>query len=223
MGNKTSKSERSNSVGVRAQFDKRKDTVTANIIVNSESQRQCDPKLYYFYMPSLDIKYCFSRAKCLLCFGHKYEMEGQYQLALNAFVEAVDVLHFISTFCLKKGNANINNVRKQTVIAIRRVMLLQSRILSIVVKDDLKVRLPIKVDFDRPTPEEALEYLLKNLPKDEREVIQNIHQMCRMEVPEVQWSDIVGAESAKIALNDAIAHRLNYQQEICYNILCFYF
>ena len=224
MGNKISLSDNSTRVGLSANYNNSQGNCSAKSITNNPSHPHENQKLKHSPNLKVDLNFIFSRAKCLLCHGHQYEIDGKYQLALNSYVEAVDVLHFISTYCLHRCNSNIAQVRKQTVLAIRKVIFLHLRIGAELSSKKIQRKLTTTVDYDRPTPEEALSYLLQGLPKDEKEVLQNLSQMVSMEVPEVQWSDIVGAESAKRALNDAISHRINYKQAMNNKILvCFNF
>ena len=58
----------------------------------------------------------------------------------------------------------------------------------------------------RPDPEEALEILIEDLPEDEQEVLLRIKSCVNMQVPKVQWDDIIGLQAAKTAIIEAIVN-----------------
>ena len=188
--------------------------VTAAVNDDSTDAFEHPEEIYYEYYPFLDTVFWLSRAQTMLCHGHQCEVESKFELALNSFVHAVDVLYFISKHCLKKGNANIDKVRMQTAVAIRRVIILRA-----IVESRKKVNVEcLAQKYKGPQPTEAMKQLLETLPESDKELIQCLNHMVIMEVLDVKFEAIVGLDEAKLAMTEEIVHHRHTTQEIAYKL-----
>lgn len=222
MGNIIGKIDSIRQPGAHVKYSKTEVNDVATISFDNDSDSACafefPQNTYYEYMPFLDSQYWLSRATTLLCYGHQYEFQKQYELALKAFSHAVDVLYFISKHCLKNGNENIDKVRKQTVIAIRKVIFLRSIVAGLTQKS-VELKLNPKTNFKRPTSDEAIEQLLLSVPDYDENFIRHLNQILIMEVQHVQFQDVVGLQHAKIAMKEELVHLTKYTQEITYKLI----
>ena len=173
-----------------------------NLFTKTDNAREINRN----FVKGINLQYFLNRAKTLLIYGHSYEATREYKDALRCYEEAIDIMQFLCECGLRKEML-VDIIRKEMVFVIRKAIVLRNLIEKHPDQPKPKDLYDTTAKITtRPDLKEALEILIEDLPEDEQEVLLRIKSCVNMQVPKVQWDDIIGLQAAKTAIIEAIVN-----------------
>ena len=185
----------------------------------SRNQSNIDQNIDYLTKGRFDVLPLLTKSHNFITHARKSQSKKNFKEALSALNCAVDILAFTSKYVVSK-QSDRDLIQREMVICIRNTIILgaiikeiDARSITLSNKDsDLIATTAKQGSVNRLTPQEALVVLIKGKPEDDVEILSKLTSTIQMDVPNVHWDDIVGLETAKKALIEAIVYPTQFKQ-----------